>query len=175
MTQPDFGQLLNNPLDVSSVMGISSNASNIRIGDNPPYALTDFYAMYPQYGPAGAPPTQPIGEPILQMLINLANASIQEARWHESWKMAMSLFVAHFATLWLQGTAAPGSSAAAVMQAGQAKGLYTSKSVGDVSTSIDYSAVASDLEGWAAWKLTNYGQQLATMGKLVGKGGMYVW
>ncbi len=112
---------------------------------------------------------------MLQTYLNLANASIQEARYHDAWQLCMGLFIAHFATLWLQGTANPGSSAAQVISAGRALGLDTSESAGDASVSTDYSAVANDLDGWAAWKLTNYGQQLATLGKLVGKGGMVVW
>jgi hypothetical protein len=132
--------------------------------------------MYPQFGPDGSTtPKQLIPDPIIQMFIDLAHASIKEARWHGSWKIAMGWFVAHFLTLYLQGLASAGSPAAEVLAAGQAKGLNTSESVGDVSVSIDYNTIAQDLEGWAAWKLTIYGQQLATMGKLVGMGGMYVY
>jgi hypothetical protein len=157
------------------VAEIVGNASNLRAGDNPVYALADFYAMYPQFAASGDPPEQPVAAALLQMFINLANASLQEARWHEAWQLAMGFFVAHFATLWLQSMAAAGSPAAAVLKVGEAKGLHTSKSVGDVSVSIDYSAIAADMDGWAAWKLTVFGQQLATMGRLVGMGGMYVW
>ena len=28
--------------------------------------------------------------------------------------------------------------------------------------------------GWAAWKLTTYGTQFATLARMVGKGGMYI-
>jgi hypothetical protein len=38
-----------------------------------------------------------------------------------------------------------------------------------------FATIADDLEGWAAWKLTTFGQQLATFGKLIGSGGMVVW
>ena len=141
---------------------------NIRIGTNPPFTVADFRSIYPHFGDDVIP------EVILQMYIDLAQASIQQARWRDSWKIAMGWFIAHFATLYIQSITAANSPAAQVIAAGQAAGLTTSESAGDVSVSIDHNAIAQDLDGWAAWKLTIFGQQLATMGRLVGKGGMYV-
>lgn len=162
--------------------GNIGDASNIKSGSNSPFLLGDFLAMYPQFAQESfVSPNQfteganLIPEEIIQMYIDLADACIKESRWHAYWKVAMGWFVAHFCTLYIQGTADPTGGAAAVLAAGQVKGLNTSESVGDVSVSIDYNLIAQDLNGWAAWKLTIYGQQLATIGKLVGKGGMYVW
>jgi hypothetical protein len=154
-----------------------ANASNIRVGDNPPYGLTDFYANYPAYAPRGVDPniTYIVDPTIIQMYLDLANTSIKETRWRSGWKIAMGWFVAHFITLYLQGMADANSTAAQVIAKGQSKGLMASKSVSDVSVSYDYNSIAQDLDGWAAWKLTSYGQQLATMGKMLGKGGMYIW
>lgn len=156
---------------VSTVIGI---ASNIRTGSNPPFTFDDFIAMYPQFG-ADANGNYVVPQSIVQMYIDLANACILEARWHSYWKVAMGWFIAHFLTLYVQGTADPNSGAAGVLKAGESRGLVASKSVGDVSVSRDYSTIAGDLDGWAAWKLTTYGQQLATIGRIVGKGGMYVY
>lgn len=50
---------------------------------------------------------------------------------------------------------------------GLAGGIQTSKSVGDVS--VGYQALSA-LDDWAAWGLTGYGQQLATMARVVGSG-----
>lgn len=154
--------------------GIIGEASNIRTGSNPAFLLSDFLAIYPQFGP-DSNGVDMVPKLIIQMFIDLADACINEARWHSYWKMGMGWFIAHFCTLYLQGLADPNGGAAAAMAAGQAKGLNTSESVGDVSVSMDYNQIGQDLEGWAAWKLTIYGQQLATIGKLVGKGGMYVY
>lgn len=143
------------------------DGSNLRTGTNPTFVYDDFINIYPQF--------QDMSNDIVQMYIDLANACVKEARWHDYWKIAMGWFVAHFCTLYLQGTADPGSLAGTVIAAGQAIGLNTSESVGDVSASVDYNTIAQDLDGWAAWKLTNYGQQLASIGKLVGRGGMYVY
>ncbi|MGO4496416.1 DUF4054 domain-containing protein [Paenibacillus sp. 2RAB27] len=155
--------------------GISGDASNIRVGSNPPFVLSDFFDQYPQFGPNEDGDYLIVPTLITQMFIDLAHESIQEARWRSHWKIAMGWFVAHFLTMYLQGVADPNGGAAAVIAAGQAKGLNVSESVGDVSVSTDFSTIAQDLDGWAAWKLTIYGQQLATIGKLVGRGGMYVY
>lgn len=172
---------MNNPMDNMidtgySGFGVASIASNIKNGTNPAYTLTDFYAMYPAFAPRGTEPdiTYLMPEIILQMYIDLAHACIKEARWKAYWKIGMGFFIAHFATLYLQSVTDANSSAAQVIASGQAKGLTTSESAGDVSYSQDINAIAQDLDGWAAWKLTAFGQQLATFGKLVGKGGMYI-
>lgn len=150
------------------------DGSNLRTGTNPPYAMSDFLQAYPQFG-ANSLGVYLVPQVIVQAYINLANASLQQSRWHDYWQVAMGWFVAHFCTLYVQGMADPNGGAGAVVAAGQAKGLNTSESVGDVSVSTDYNSIAQDLDGWAAWKLTVYGQQLATIGKLVGKGGMYIY
>lgn len=152
---------------------ITATASNIFSSTNPSYALSDFIAMYPQYGP-DANGNYLVPEIILQMYIDLATACVNQARYRSYWALCMGFFIAHFCTLWLQGTASPGSTAAQVLEAGKAQGLTTSESVDGVSVGTDYSIIASSLSGWAAFNLTVYGQQFATIGKLVGMGGMMV-
>ena len=154
--------------------GLIGQASNIRGGTNPPFLLADFLVAYPQFGP-DSEGKDIVPQTVVQMYLDLANACIKETRWHSYWATAMGWFVAHFCTMYLQGAADPNSGAAAAIAAGQAKGLDTSEAVDGVSVSMDYELIGRDLEGWAAWKLTIYGQQLATIGKLVGKGGMYVY
>lgn len=153
---------------------VIASASNIKAGDNPIFTLTDdFYVQYPQFGP-NATGEFIVPEIVMQMYLNLANASIKKSRWHSSWELAMGWFMAHFLTLYVRGIADPNGGAAAVLKAGQAQGLQSSISVGDVSISTDYTAIANGIDGWAEWKLTTYGQQLASIGRFVGKGGMYV-
>ena len=171
----------------AAVNQIKTAASNIVGGENPAYTVADFIEAYPGFGPGAGPqlgivfmsvylnPDYLVPLAILQMYINLANACIKKARYHTAWQICMGFFVAHFATLYLEGMAAAGSPAGKVLEAGKARGLRTSESVGDVSASYDYNAIGQDLDGWAAWKLTVYGQQLATIGKMVGKGGMMIW
>lgn len=155
--------------------GIIGSASNIKTGTNPPFTLDDFYEVYPQFGFNSENNDYNIPQIVAQMYLDLANASIKQVRWHNYWKVAMCFFIAHFCTLYLQGVADPESGAAGVLEAGKAKGLDTSVSVGSVSVSTDYSLIANSINGWAGWQLTTYGQQLSAIGKLVCKGGMYVY
>lgn len=149
--------------------GLMADAANIRDGANPPFTLEEFKEIYPQFKGQAVP------DVVLAMYLELAHNAIKEARWHSYWKMAMGLFIAHFATLWAMGTAESNSTAADVVSAGEARGLVTSKSAGGVSISVDYGTIASGLNAWAAWNATQYGTQLATLAKMVGKGGMQIW
>lgn len=160
---------------MSNFNGIIGSASNIKTGTNPPFTLENFYEIYPQFGLNTETNTYNVPQIVAQMYLDLANASIKQARWHNYWKVAMCFFIAHFCTLYLQGVADPESGAAGVLEAGKAKGLDTSVSVGSISVSTDYSLIANTVNGWASWQLTTYGQQLSTIGRLVGKGGMYVY
>ena len=98
-----------------------------------------------------------------------------QRRWGESWQLGVCLFVAHWCTLYLRSQVPEGATARQILAAGETRGLVTSKAVGGVSVSVDYSAVASDLNGWAAWKETTYGTQWATLAQMVGMGGAVLW
>ena len=152
---------------------VATTASNIRPGTNPPYALEDFYLMYPQFGPA-TDETYVIPQLMTQIYLDLANACIKEVRWHSYWKIGMGLFIAHFCILYIQGMADPNGGAATILKAGQLRGLETSISVSDVSVSTDYNIIANGIDGWANWMATSYGNQLAGIGKMLGKGGICV-
>jgi hypothetical protein len=143
--------------------------TNIRGGDNPPFDLAEFLSVYPQFGGNSVP------RPVLKMYRDLADEAIRESRWRAYWKVAMGLFIAHFATLWAQSAADPTGDAGGVLKAGAARGLVASKSVDSVSVSMDYSLLTQDMAGWAAWKLTVFGAQLITLARMAGKGGMQIW
>ncbi|WP_368489313.1 DUF4054 domain-containing protein [Clostridium sp. BJN0013] len=154
--------------------GIIGDASNLSFGSNPPYAIEDFLQVYPQFG-NDANNNSVIPTAIIQMYINLATTCIKKDKWFDAWEVAMGWFIAHFLTLYLQGTADPNSGAAGVLQAGQTRGLDTSVSAGGVSVSTDYGTITQDLNGWAGWKLTIYGTQLASMARIIGIGGSYAY
>lgn len=156
-----------------SIQNIISKASNIKGGDNPPFGVDDFKLIYPHFFGEACKNLIPID--VIEMYIEFAHASLKEKRYKRAWKTVMSLFVAHFLTLYMQSVVDPDSSASTVIQAGQTKGLTSSKSVDGVSISYDFGTAINDLQGWAQWKLTNYGVQLATLAKAYGMGGMYVW
>lgn len=158
-----------NTSDVNSAQ-IVENASNVASGDNPDYTSANFFTLYPQFNNTSVVPTA-----VLNMYIGLAKEVVNVDRFQEMWEHAMGLFIAHFLTLWLQGTAAANSPAAKVLSAGSARGLRTSSSVGDVSVSYDFQTIAQGINGWASWKLTTYGIQFATIGRIAGKGGMGIY
>ena len=119
-----------------------------------------------------SPANYMLPSPALYAYIAFASASIQQQRWLDAWTIGMALFVAHYATLYLRSdgnySSVPGIAAAA----GLARGITTSKGVGGVSQGIE---TVKGLDSWAAWNTTEYGVQLATMGKLVGMMGMWIY
>lgn len=142
-------------------------ASNIRDGDNPEYTIADFRSAMPAFS------EEIIADERLQPYIDMATAIVKEARWHSLWREGMRLFIAHFVTL-LLGAPESGATLDEVMNASKKGGLISSKTVGPISVSYDNAQATSDLEGWAAWKLTTYGIQYATLAKMLAKGGMFV-
>lgn len=147
---------------------LTAQASNIKMQENPLYTLDDFLTFYPQF--AGLLP-----DVVLNSFLELGQACVSKQRFGKMWQLAIGLFLAHFCTLYLQNAAEPGTEAADVLNAAQAAGVVTSESADGVSYSMDTSMLSQDLAGWAAFKLTAFGSQFATIAKLVGKGGMYVW
>ena len=157
------------------VFGIIAAASNIRRGDNPPYTSADFLAVYPQFGKTDEAGNQVIPQTVIDAYVNFAHASLSKARYHDVWEMVMGLFIAHWLTLYLQTATSPEDPVGKIVSAGLAKGLTSSKSAGDLSISYDFSLVMGDMDGWGTYKMTAFGQQLVTIAKMYGMGGMVVW
>ena len=150
--------------------GTIKTAANIRTGGGSIITLAEFLAVYPQFGEKSTVP-----EEYLEMILDMANRAISERRWHSQRKVAVCLYVAHFATLWLKTSAGmDGANPAAIANKGNSNSNISSKSVGGVSVSYGASEGASDLAGYGAWKDTIYGQQLATMARIVGTGMMVI-
>lgn len=146
------------------------DASGVVTGQNETtYTRATFLEDHPQFSGL-------ITEAMLDQFVGMANASVKEAVWGEAWRPAMGWFIAHFSTLYLQTSkASEYPTAATVIGAAQSRGLVNSKSVGDLSVSYDFATMTKGIEGWAVWNATTFGQQYATMGRLIGKTGMYVW
>jgi hypothetical protein len=153
---------------------IIAGAANIKGGDNPPFTVDDFKAIYPQFWNPDGTPLLPLA--VIEMYVAFADSFVKISRYHEAWKVCMSLAIAHFLTLYLRTmTADSDSGAAGVIKAAETKGLVASKSVDGVSVSYDFSTALSDLNGWADWKTTEYGIQFITLAKNYMRGGMMVW
>ena len=151
----------------NNLLSLIANASNLKAGKNPEYTISDFYAFYPQF--EGQVP-----EAVVQTFIDLASANLNIERWHKSWTVGMALFIAHFLTLYVK-TCGTNDDPLTNLASGNVRGIQTSKSVDGVSISYDVSSVLTDLSGWGSYKLTEYGIQLLTLARLLGKGNMYVW
>lgn len=116
-----------------------------------------------------------VPEDILNLFIAMANSSLQKSRWLSKWEYAMGLYIAHFCLLHLQTQVGANASSAQIIASAHSLFPKASKSVGDVSVSYDTSSILGELPGWAAWKTTSFGVQLATLARMFGAGGMYVW
>lgn len=137
---------------------------------NPEYTVGDFRGTYAQFTP------DIVSDDQVTEYITLCNSMISYELYGDAWKRAMSLAIAHFITMDLmtQDTSATPTISGIVATAKGAIGMLTSKSVGDVSASYDTSYLET-LNSWGTWNLTIYGQQFASLAKLMGKAGMYVW
>ena len=111
---------------------------------------------------------------ILQMFLEQVNDSVLPSRWGSMWRYAAGLYLAHFAAMYLKTYASESSGAAQAAAKAQPAGVIKSATMGDTSVSYDNSAVTIGTEKWGSWNATQYGQQLATLARLVGMGGMYV-
>ena len=146
---------------------IVSQASNIKKEEHPEYTKETFLLLYPQF--RGVLP-----DAALDMYVDLGLSCVNYKRFNRMWKAAIGLFIAHFCTLYLQSMQPEGTDASQVLASASSAGMVTSESADGVSYSRDGSA-RNDRNGWAAFKMTTFGVQFATMAKLVGRGGMYVW
>lgn len=113
---------------------------------------------------------------LLDMFMAMAYSSVLESRWKTKWKYAMSLYMAHFITLWLKTQNGANSTIAQMLSNAQTMFSTASKGVGDVSVSYDTSSISGSLPGWGMWTTTTYGAQLAQFAAFLpgARAGMYV-
>jgi hypothetical protein len=148
--------------------GITDAAANMVAGNSTAYTADMFAADYAQFTGKGIPTA------IMTAFLAMANDAIQEARWGDMWRVACGWYVAHCCTLHLRAMPAAGATVAAVVEAGNPQGLVTEESFGGDSESYDHTAITAALQSWGNWNSTEFGRQLATMGRLVGAGGAFV-
>jgi len=155
-----------------NIQRIISKASNIKGGENPPFTVDNFKALYPHFFDEDTCKI-PVGA--LNNFIKMADGAVKKSRYKSVWEMCMGLFIAHHVTLYMQSMVViPNADNSAIAAAGQAKGLISSKSVDGVSIAYDYSQTLSDLNGWGSWKSTTYGVQFASYARIYNMGGMYI-
>lgn len=164
-------------MDVSQFNGVIGAAANVPAsGEAGSYTAEIFLEDFPQFSRSGTNPrVSLVPEGILGIFIKNANQSILPSRYFESWRYAAGLYVAHFSTLYLKTYSAEGSATAVrAAGSGQQTGLISEASMGDTSIKYDNEAMTLAMTKWGSWNATQYGQQLISMARMIGMGGMYV-
>lgn len=173
-------------IDLWAMLGYTNNAlmmmetfegsSNVITTDNPEYFLSTYQADFPVFNislEGVTPETGQIPYAIWNLFYNMANASIKYDRYPKSWEYLMGLYISHYLVLYIRTqSGTPGAQAA--LQGALPMGIASSKSVDGLSVSYEFLGLDTDLTGYGTWKLTVYGQQLATLTKGFGHAGMWV-
>lgn len=143
-------------------------AKNVSISTNPDYTVADFLSFFDQF-------TDSPSEAVIQMFIDMAQQTVMQKRWHTDWMWAMHHYIAHLCTLHLRMTASNGEYATRndALNTGNAIGLISSESVGDVSVSYDFNQILGGINGYDWFKTTQFGIAFAGKAKGLAKGGMY--
>lgn len=176
MADIDFWGMLGGNTSAKMYMEIFRSPSNIILTDNPPYTQEDFTKTFPKFvinDSESENEGEGIPYAVFNLFLSMANHSIKYDRFKSLWKYLMSLYIAHYCTLYLQ-TQAGSPNAKEILASAMPKGIATSKSVDGLSISYDVTTVANDFAGYGTYKNTLYGQQLITLSKLYGMGGMWV-
>lgn len=150
--------------------GVRAAAANIGQSQGN-YTAEQFQQDFPQFFAPDGVSLVPCS--MLTEIINMANASVQPDKWLESWRYAVGLYVAHYATLYLRTYAQSSPTAAQAAASGALVGIVKSATLGDSSVSYDTSALTKGTENWGDLNATTYGQMLANRAKLIGAAGSY--
>lgn len=151
--------------------GVRAAAANIghSVGN---YTVEEFRTDYPQFFNGEG---YFLGSlPMLEQIIQMANVSIQPDKWGGSWRYAVGLYVAHYATLSLRGYAESNETPQQAAASGALVGMVKNATLGDASVTYDTAAVTAGTEDWGDLNSTTYGQILANRAKLIGMAGSYV-
>ena len=174
-----------NHVSIQNILGDSNNAyimmevfrgaSNVILTDNPEFTREEFNSIFPVFKlQTGEVYNQgDIPNEVYNLFYNMANKSLKYDRLKSQWKYCMCLYIAHYMILFLMTqNGDPGAQSA--LAGSLPRGIASSKSVDGLSISYDFMGAADDLSGYGTWKYTIYGQQLATITKIYGHGGMWV-
>lgn len=157
------------------MMEVFRGASNVILTDNPDFTRDDFNEIFPVFKLQDGTEIKQDEIPIevFNLFYNMANKSLKYDRFKSVWKYCMCLYIAHYMILYLMTqNGDPGAQSA--LAGSLPRGVASSKSVDGLSISYDFMGAAEDLSGYGTWKYTIYGQQLATITKIYGHGGMWV-
>lgn len=156
--------------------GLISEAANMPLpGEAGNYTAEIFLTDFPQFTRSGAETKESlVPEAMLQLFVDNANKSILPSRYCEMWRYAAGLFTAHHCSLYLKTYSDGSASSMRAAATSQQTGLIKEAEMGDTKVSYDNTAITAATEKWGSWNATQYGQQLITMARMIGMGGMYV-
>ena len=150
--------------------GVRAAAANIGQSQGD-YTAEQFQEDFPQfYNSEG---TCLVPASMLAEIISMANSCVQPDKWMESWRYAVGLYVAHYATLYLRTYAESSPTASQAAASGALVGIVKSATLGDSSVSYDTTSVTHGTADWGDLNATTYGQMLANRAKLIGAAGSY--
>ena len=148
-----------NHVSIQNILGDSNNAyimmevfrgaSNVILTDNPEFTREEFNSIFPVFK--------------LQTGEVYNQGDIPNEVYNLFYNMILFLMTQN---------GDPGAQSA--LAGSLPRGIASSKSVDGLSISYDFMGAADDLSGYGTWKYTIYGQQLATITKIYGRGGMWV-
>ena len=164
-----------------------SGASRIILTDNPEYTLEMYRSDFPQIGKfiSDEEADGLVPAPLFNLFLSMANACIKYDRYKTSWRYLMGLYISHFIVLWAMSadssfdftsSTTPKDKAAfrSAFKNALPTAFPTSKTVDGLSISYDFQTLESEFAGYGTYRLTPYGQQLITLSKLYGMGGLWV-
>lgn len=126
--------------------------------ENPEFTKADFLFWMPQFANLENIDT------LFSNLYPIANDKIFASIFGVDWKMAMSLCIAHYATLIGNNQATPaGSTLATIAGGGATKGVISSATVGGFSKTFDIDKSIIDEQNAVWWNSTSYGAQLMAL------------
>lgn len=126
--------------------------------DNPKFTIDDFTFWIPDY--ESYCKTQD-GIKMFNKLKRLANSKILYSVFGTDWEMAMSLCIAHYATIIGKQKQLPaGQTLAEASSRGGSTGVLTGMTLGNFGKTYDLERSMSDSTDARFWNQTKYGQQL---------------
>lgn len=135
-----------------AIIGININR------ENPPYSKSDFLFWMPQFTNLDNLDT------LFDNLYPIANDKVFYSIYGTDWKLAMSLCIAHYATLIGNNTQLPaGSTLANIAGGGTTKGVLQSATIGGFSKTYDLNRSLISGEDVIWWNSTSYGAQLMAL------------
>ena len=158
------------------MMETFKGASNVILTDNPEFTLSDFQAVFPIFPISSSSDNTSEGDiplAVYNLFKGMADGAIKYDRYFTNWKYLMCLYIAHYLTLYIQ-TQNGDDNMANALRGALPFGIASSKSVDGLSVSYDFMGVTDGMNDYGTWKLTLYGQQLITLTKIFGHGGMWV-